>query len=716
MNTALFNIPRHVLGAAPQMAIEAIAKREMPTGKRYMEIYNEERQRDADLSARHPIASGVGTGLGVVGSLAVPLAGPLAPIARLGASGKWGAAAAGALLSGGSSYIEDQDVQNALTNAGIGAAAGVAMRPIAAALAAKFNGISRVGNVTDASGNLSPEAMRVIQTTIPGMEAADIQKVSQQFADVFRKKGITPAAAREGLLAAEGVPASRTIATGLRPPVAAAEAAGENIGRARAALSEGAQDLAGAAPSPIAVAQNLQDAQIAAHNAARQQYAQAFGHAGEFKADIANGTMDAIARSLSQSDAPLISGLYTLPQYQNSRTALELINKTLTPRGILEGNMPLGPELNMANIESVRKGLNSLRRGNIDPDDKRVLGAIISGYDNNIMNAVNNGLFSGNGQAVIRDLQQARSMYADLQRTFYSRQVGVDSVVSRALKHFQQNQTFDAAGNKVPDIDPATAQIAQGILNSNILNKNLGAGVYNKLMGVFGGPNTAAGEALTGHLRASIANPSDGLGKMAKNIDAFLDPRGPNSQLAGHIFSSDEVSRLRRMAAAARIIETKPIADPAKEHALVNAAKSFGLQAIFPGLATLLHSPVAGLMMFAAEKPLVGAGHAIRTNRAVRVENAGAPLRPAFVGTQALPDIGTPSIDQITQTGRAAYDYARPGRASGGSVTATHEHLVNRLMNLANQAKKATNQTTKPLLNVDDSTIARALQTADNAI
>ena len=59
----------------------------------------------------------------------------------------------------------------------------------------------------------------------------------------------------------------------------------------------------------------------------------------------------------------------------------------------------------------------------------------------------------------------------------------------------------------------------------------------------------------------------------------------------------------------------------------------------------------------------------------------------------------------------------RPGRASGGGVKdAVHERLVNRLMGLANAAKKATNQTTKPLLNVDDSTIARALQTADNAI
>jgi hypothetical protein len=56
----------------------------------------------------------------------------------------------------------------------------------------------------------------------------------------------------------------------------------------------------------------------------------------------------------------------------------------------------------------------------------------------------------------------------------------------------------------------------------------------------------------------------------------------------------------------------------------------------------------------------------------------------------------------------------RPQRASGGKVD--HEHLVERLMSRWKAAKRETDKTTKPLLNVSDNTIARALQIAGDAL
>jgi hypothetical protein len=56
----------------------------------------------------------------------------------------------------------------------------------------------------------------------------------------------------------------------------------------------------------------------------------------------------------------------------------------------------------------------------------------------------------------------------------------------------------------------------------------------------------------------------------------------------------------------------------------------------------------------------------------------------------------------------------RTQRASGGKVD--HEALVERLMQRWKAAKKATDKTTKPLLNVSDNSIARALEIAGNAI
>jgi hypothetical protein len=56
----------------------------------------------------------------------------------------------------------------------------------------------------------------------------------------------------------------------------------------------------------------------------------------------------------------------------------------------------------------------------------------------------------------------------------------------------------------------------------------------------------------------------------------------------------------------------------------------------------------------------------------------------------------------------------RAERSSGGKVD--HEALVQRLMNRWKAAKKETDKTTKPLLNVSDNSIARALEIAGSAI
>ena len=71
----------------------------------------------------------------------------------------------------------------------------------------------------------------------------------------------------------------------------------------------------------------------------------------------------------------------------------------------------------------------------------------------------------------------------------------------------------------------------------------------------------------------------------------------------------------------------------------------------------------------------------------------------------------------ITQ-GSEAYPNASGGRierASGGRAS-NHEQLVNRLMRMADQAKKATDKTTEPLLDAPDEAIVKALRVANQAI
>ena len=55
-------------------------------------------------------------------------------------------------------------------------------------------------------------------------------------------------------------------------------------------------------------------------------------------------------------------------------------------------------------------------------------------------------------------------------------------------------------------------------------------------------------------------------------------------------------------------------------------------------------------------------------------------------------------------------------RASGGKVGRDIAPLVSRLMGLADQAKKATDNHTKPLLDAPDESIVKALRVANQAI
>ena len=87
-------------------------------------------------------------------------------------------------------------------------------------------------------------------------------------------------------------------------------------------------------------------------------------------------------------------------------------------------------------------------------------------------------------------------------------------------------------------------------------------------------------------------------------------------------------------------------------------------------------------------------------------------------GDIPLPDLAArPTMQDDTQPDPSAQAAGgRITRAAGGQVGMTHEQLVNYLMTRAKQAKRATDNTTKPLLNAPDEAIVKALDVAQQAI
>ena len=89
-------------------------------------------------------------------------------------------------------------------------------------------------------------------------------------------------------------------------------------------------------------------------------------------------------------------------------------------------------------------------------------------------------------------------------------------------------------------------------------------------------------------------------------------------------------------------------------------------------------------------------------------------LRGKTVG-QLLDEIDRRITVGIENTSKRATG-GRIQRASGGRTGQSHEQLVNRLMTMAKQAKKATDESTEPLLNAPDEAIVKALDVAQQAI
>lgn len=148
--------------------------------------------------------------------------------------------------------------------------------------------------------------------------------------------------------------------------------------------------------------------------------------------------------------------------------------------------------------------------------------------------------------------------------------------------------------------------------------------------------------------------------------------------------------------------------------------KSFGKAAVAKGgldafgqamrnqgmVGNYLANGIPGLVKLAPSLGKVGAatGYGIETG----LGNSDEINRNKYLG------VNIPSPSSFKNVGEQA-DGGRIMRASGGR-TDNHERLVNRLMEMATQAKKVTDKTTEPLLNAPDEHIVKALAVANKAI
>ena len=741
---------------AGQAATFGVSEHGVSAAQKGFGNYERTKQELEAKSRLNPSASAAGTATGTIGGMFVPLG----PLAKIGQGAEFvtrsispfskatteavaqgvNAATTGAVLSGGSSYIEDQDLQKALLNAGVGMGLGPAAQYGMSRFIGKIKGFD---DPLTAQGGFTPQAQKAVDEAFwPEIQAGrmtvqDVEDLKPKIAEIFKSKGTSAAGAREAQLREAGVEnPTRSQVTGMIPTQRGFDPRDPQILYAQDQAKQGIlSTLANGVPTaptmPNVTAQNLFKTEQALRAAAKAPYKAIEQEPGTFMSgvlqnDIGRNAMSSLDTALTASRMP--TNLKDLPQYPKAAEAYDLVLNTLATGNMPQiGNMPVSGNVSAESLMMVRKGINKLWT-QASPQDRVAIDAIRNGFDKNIENAIQNGLFTGDGPKILSLMKQGSSGWAQYKNAFEG-PGAADAIVSKAIDRLKDKSLANPT------------EIAQGILDSKLINNALGPSVYTKLEGILG-KNSPEMSQVRDQLRASVVNTGGSPINIANNIDAMLG--SGNKILAARLFSPQEMRQMRMASQAIRTIEKAPM--PARQAneklaEVIMGNMPSGLLSLMTGAAGAAAShamgaePATAALAGAAAtlaKPVYSAASMLSDRvtkaRALERELSGTPVQTKIANDVRVPftnlraPITAPKAplftagEQIFQSQRLPTGYGpaiplvdqqeRRGRKSGGRVS-------DRLIREVERAKKSINSDTESLLNTPDSHVAHALEIAN---
>jgi hypothetical protein len=738
---ALMNAPSFVTAVYQAQKNNTTWKEELAKQKEYKEA----------LARQHPIASKIGTGVGFVGGLAVPL-GPLAkvgtaaerlvaPVIGETAAKAIGTGAISGTASGISSGLETLDPAAIARDTLVGGVAGAALQPVLGRLANRF--IKEPGMI-DNTGNITERGMQEIKAT-SGLADEDVLALKDKLVPIIQEKGFSPASVKEAQLSEFGVEPTKGMVTGVKPAEAAIPDVEQRLRAGKEALGAKAEELIAPSASTTATAEELQKAQRGRFEETQKKYDEAFSSEGEFgtgkrwvEKPLAEGEvrekpvfmqqeyglndliMPEITAALKAAEMP--TNLAASDRFDATKDALKYISKNVIGEKFLFGSAQ-----DLKNMEGFRRELNAKFNKASDSEDKRALRAVIDGYDNAIERALDEKLFSGANTEVLQKLRDARGYWQKFRNDFFAKEGAGGDALRNTLKKMIDPQTKQVAET----IDEGVAQAAQKIINNNIVKPGEGLAFYGRLEKAIG-PENEAMAAVRANIRAKLLDTGGDLTKLPEKINAMLKPE--NAELARVVFGSQadpakaaqQLSELRRLSKAIEIINKQPTTPEKKTNFILDAAKKLAPIAagVIFGYPHGLAAQIAGT---AAAEGVAAGAKGIGQSRAIARELAGAPKakrapaeeipmgpftgRAPFVRnvTGLYPDVEKdPNYEVPPLT-------IRPGRASGGRI-AHPESIANSLVSMADKAKKTINNDTEVLLKTPDTHVAQALEIANRQI
>jgi hypothetical protein len=721
LNTALLNAPEHMAAAWDKIS----------TGKDYAQALEEQRAYQKALERQHPTATTAGTVAGIGATVAVP-GGALARLpqaAKLATTAKYGtllpkaaeigtAAGVGAGMAGTaatlgttkdlslSSLGEAATSFETAKDALIGAVGGGAAQAVIPALARKFSSIPKI---TDEAGKPTQQVIDAVEEAFGKgrYTPEEINDFAKHLVPVLEKKGITPEAVREAKLKEFKVEPTRSMTTGEKPLAGAAQEIAEfGTQRAEKTLGQKAEELIGAAPERTEIAEAIHAGALSAAEKADKKYKKMKKLPGAFTPEAETqllGDQGKFANNIMQSlrDNKVPTNLSATSGYTQSERAMNYLRDNLMN---IEGKYPFEGGLNAKNIDAITQDLNGFwfkARG--DKQDQRAISAIKDGYLRTIKDHIDSNMFTGDGEAVLKAMKKAKNTWREMKQTYYPS----SGSGSKPFNSMVTELVDDATGRISQNVTSGALQTAQGAINQELLNKKGGLAFYERLERALK-PGSNEMKAVDAQLRNLALNTGGDLRKLSGKINEFLSE---NPLMAAKAFPDPKQRyQLKSLADNLDAIYRTTKSNEQKENAAIKAASKVG-SFLFGLITGQAKGPIAGMAAYSAAEGAKGVGRGMVGVTQRAAEAAGAPAykpTPKWSEELRLPNIAAPLESREEE---ASYGPAQPlpltiRRASGGRVAA-------KLVSEVERAKKSVNNSTKALLNADDSHVARALEIAN---
>lgn len=585
---------------------------------------------------------------------------------------------------------------DALTTASkVAGTAGRAVNPLnpLGVVSKTVKAVTTPAAVLDKAGNVVPKVAAMIQKVTGGtMKGSDLADPAK-FAETIAKKGLSEDSVREGLMASLDLKTPTQAVTGKTVPLAGRDSTVDAIKANNEALEKHAAGIGSDSTSDIAAA--LDKAHTTSMNSAAAAYEKIRNISGSFGKTMP-GMADLgkeIQRRFSASGIPAADFDALKQTNPQAAAAVKLLNdrwgsgKTLTRGG----------QFDAKEVLAMRKALSDMRQS-ASGSDIKAMHDVTNAFDAHVANQSSAGKFiGGNGKPVYGVGNQIKAANAAYKQHFNTFE-GQGNPISAAVKNLKVKQDRDVAGNLLPSGDDAHYTKVQGSLASALMHPTKGQATYNQLTKAIGSSapvdDFIRGQVLGNKNSAELLKSSPVVQK------AFASSPGDLSR-AKHIQSVSDINNAKPTNGGGSSL--RGILD---SMVFKGAAGAAGYETL--GVPGIVAGPIAEhlgekfLDARAAKNALKGAPSTTSTTGRVIKKALQGATSPFGIGSAHYKDEAQKIAD-------------RPGHASGGKVAGI-DGMVDKLVSRWRSAKKATNETTKPLLNVPDAAIVKALDIAQESI